>query len=114
VVYDPEFDERVRTTSSGSQGKVSNSYTIVPAFRGKYPIPPISFSYFDPKTEKYNTISSDEIIINVTSGPANTSGPSAVAGSNTKQAVVAKGDQFGFIKLSSTLLPINKSRCHGW
>ena len=47
-VYDPEFEEGVRTTLSGMQGKVSNSYTIVPSFKGKYPIPSISFSYFDP------------------------------------------------------------------
>ncbi|WP_436798786.1 BatD family protein [Maribacter confluentis] len=44
-VYEPEFTEGVRTTLSGMQGKISNQYTIVPAFRGKYPIAPMSFSY---------------------------------------------------------------------
>src|SRR5690606_33443095 len=64
-VYDPEFNESVRTTLSGMEGNVSDSYTIVPTFKGKYPIPSISFSFFNPKTEKYQTLSSGEIMINV-------------------------------------------------
>ncbi len=107
-VYDPEFKEEVRTTLSGSQGKVSNSYTIVPAFRGKYPIPPISFSYFNPKTEKYHTINSEELVVNVTSGPAN-NGSTSAGGAISKQTVTATGDQFGFIKLEPNLRAIGTS-----
>src|SRR5690606_35777952 len=40
-VYDPEFKENVRTNLSGMEGNVGNSYTVVPSFRGKYPIPSI-------------------------------------------------------------------------
>ena len=118
-VYDPEFNESVRTTISGSQGTVSNSYTIVPSLRGKYPIPPISFSYFNPKTEKYVTIASDEIIINVTSGPSNNNDTSGTA-SNNKQTVSATGNQFGFIKLTTNFTPIgattffNTNRFYLW
>lgn len=105
-VYEPEFDENVRTTLSGMQGKVANNYTIVPAFKGKYPIPRISFSYFDPKTGNYNTIDSKEILINVLDGPSdgaiNPNGP--VAGN--KRSVEALGDQFSFIKLNSNLTAI--------
>ena len=107
-VYDPEFKEEVRTTLSGSQGKVSNSYTIVPAFRGKYPIPPISFSYFNPKTEKYHTINSEELVVNVTSGPSN-NGSNSAGGAINKQTVTATGDQFGFIKLEPNLRAIGTS-----
>jgi len=104
-VYEPEFKEEVRTTLSGSQGKVSNSYTIVPAFRGKYPIPPISFSFFNPKTKSYQTIDSKELLVNVTSGPTNNEVSSAVNAGN-KQAVTTTGDQFGFIKLQSNFSAI--------
>ncbi|NHF58870.1 protein BatD [Flavobacteriaceae bacterium TP-CH-4] len=109
-VYEPEFEENVRTTLSGSQGKVSNNYTIVPSFKGKYPIPPVSFSYFDPKTEKYRTLSSDEIIINVLSGP--TSGASDVV-SRSKQEVVTTGNQFNFIKLQPNLTAIGSNYFFG-
>ncbi len=105
-VYEPEFEESVRTTLSGSQGKVSNNYTIVPSFKGKYPIPPISFSFFNPKTQKYTTIDSKEIVINVISGPTNGSTTLPGAVSNNKQAVVATGNQFSFIKLKPNLTVI--------
>ncbi|MFX0556225.1 BatD family protein [Maribacter sp. CXY002] len=107
-VYEPEFTEGVRTTLSGMQGKVSNSYTIVPAFRGKYPIPSISFSYFNPTTEQYTTLKSDEIVVNVLEGP--TSGNNTAILNNTnKQQVVANGNQFNFIKLTPNLSPIEHS-----
>jgi len=111
-VYDPEFDEKVRTNLSGSSGKVSNSYTIVPEFRGKYPIPPIVFSYFNPKTEKYVSLSSDEIIINVLEGPTNNVVGNLPTASN-RHTVVATGDQFSFIKLTPNLRAIGNNHFLG-
>tara|TARA_R100001369_G_scaffold30236_3_gene53919 strand:+ start:12297 stop:14075 length:1779 start_codon:yes stop_codon:yes gene_type:complete len=112
-VYDPEFNESVRTTLSGMEGNVSNSYTVVPTFKGKYPIPSITFSFFNPKTEKYQTLSSGEIMINVlegpTSGAANNTGPI----SNNKQRVVATGDQFVFNKIKPNLTAINNNYFFG-
>ena len=109
-VYEPEFTEGVRTTLSGMQGKVSNQYTIVPAFRGKYPIAPLSFSFFNPATQIYTTLTSDEIVINVLEGPLSATGNSTANATSTKQSVVAIGNQFNFIKLSPNLT--NKSVSH--
>ncbi|AZQ59945.1 protein BatD [Maribacter sp. MJ134] len=112
-VYEPEFTEGVRTTLGGMQGKVSNNFTIVPSFRGKYPIPPIKFSYFNPKTEKYTTLSSDEIIVNVLEGPSNgVSNTTGTAGSN-KQNVIAANNQFNFIKLAPNLKPVGSNYFFG-
>ncbi len=104
-VYEPEFTENVRTTLAGMQGSISNQYTIVPSFKGKYPIAPIKFSYFNPKTEKYTTLTSDEITINVLQGPLSANANSAENSTNQKQAVVANGNQFNFIKLTPNLSP---------
>jgi hypothetical protein len=112
-VYEPEFEESVRTTLTGAQGKVSNNYTIVPSFKGKYPIPPIAFSYFNPQTEKYSTITSDEIIINVLSGPANSDVANTIPGAANRQSVVATGNQFGFIKLKPNLSAIGEAYFFG-
>ena len=110
-VYEPEFTEAVRTTLSGMQGKVSNQYTIVPAFRGKYPIAPLSFSYFNPTTEKYTTLTSDEILINVLEGPLSASNNSNTNNTdNAKKSVVSSGTKFNFIKLTPNLS--NKSVSH--
>ncbi len=68
-VYEPEHKENVRTNLNGMQGTISDTYTIVPQYKGKYPLPSVSFSYFDLKTESYKRISSSEIIIDVLEGP---------------------------------------------
>lgn len=112
-VYEPEFDEEVRTTLSGMQGKVANSYTIVPSFRGKYPIQPISFSYFDPKAEKYKTLSSDEIFINVLEGPTSANSGNISSPVGNKQMVVATGKKFNFIKLKPNLTTIGTNYFFG-
>ena len=111
-VYEPEFDESVRTTISGMQGKVANNYTVVPSFRGKYPIPSISFSYFNPKTGKYNTLSSDEITINVMEGPEDRN-TSIAANKSNQKLVVPTGKQFHFIKVKPNLTSIGTNYFFG-
>ena len=71
-VYEPEHSEKVSTRTSGMQGSISDTYTIVPNFQGSYPIPKVSFSYFDLKTKRYKTLSSERLIIEVSEGPKNT------------------------------------------
>lgn len=107
--YEPQHNERVRTNLTGMGGNISDTYTLVPQYKGKYPIPPISFSYFDLKTETYKTISSEEIIINVNNGPdgSNIVSTSKTEGTN-KKAVTQVGNQFRFLKLNANLQLIQK------
>lgn len=111
-VYEPEFNEGVRTTLSGMQGKVSNNYTIVPSFRGRYPIPSISFSYFDPKEKAYKTLSSEEITINVMEGPTDNAQLSSGPAGKQKIAVQT-GRQFHFIKTQTSLFSKSSQRFFG-
>ena len=94
-VYEPEHSENVRTTVGGMQGSISNVYTIVPQFKGSYPINPISFSFFDPKTEKYKTITSKGFTIEVENGPVSATAPVASGGDTNKQVVLSK-DNFKY------------------
>jgi len=107
-VYEPEHTEKVSTNLNGMQGKISDSYTIVPSFQGKYPIPSISFSYFDLKTESYKTVSSNELIINVTEGPTNSisNNGNASASSNNKQQVIFSNEQFSSFKIKPNLVSV--------
>jgi hypothetical protein len=67
--YDPEHKEQVTTTLGGMRGNIQDTYTLVPQYQGKYPIPPVKFSYFDPNDKSYKTISTKEVIIDVIEGP---------------------------------------------
>lgn len=104
-VYEPEHSESVSTTIAGMQGSITDSYTIVPQFKGTYPVNPITFSFFDPKTEKYRTITSKEFTIEVENGPISSATGSSSSSDSQKKAVLSK-DNFKYIKLDSNLEPI--------
>ncbi|AXP80785.1 hypothetical protein CJ739_1699 [Mariniflexile rhizosphaerae] len=109
-VYEPEHKEEVNTSLSGMQGSISDSYTIVPQYKGKYPIPSISFSYFDLKTESYKRLTSDEIVLDVLSGPLNNANSNnAAVANNGKQPVLLNKDQFAFIKTSTNFVSVNNT-----
>lgn len=107
--YTPEHAENVQTDLNGMQGSISDSYTVVPRTKGKYTIPAMEFSYFDPNSGTYQTINSEGIAIEVAPNP-NAPNPAAFA---NKQAVVASGNQFQYIKLDANLKPIGKSSFFG-
>ncbi|WP_458628430.1 BatD family protein [Winogradskyella sp. PC D3.3] len=105
-VYEPEHKENIRTSLAGMQGNISDTYTIVPQYKGKYPLPNISFSYFDLKTESYKRITSEDIVIDVLEGPTSSSNTTENATVNTKQTVSPNTNTFAFIKTTSNWLPI--------
>jgi hypothetical protein len=97
-VYTPEHKEEVVTTLDGLRGSVSDTYTVVPQFKGKYKIPEVGFTYFNPNQEKYITINIEPIIVDVLEGKDL---PSATSDSSTvlKQQVIANDNNFRFISL---------------
>ena len=107
-VFDPQHKEEVNTPLTGMTGKISDTYTIIPQFKGKYTIKPQTFAYFDLSSNSYKTITSEPIEITVLEG-------NAVAGStpNDNKKPVVKNDTFQYIKLTSYLTPINKAPFFG-
>jgi hypothetical protein len=107
-VFDPQHKEEVNTPLTGMTGKISDTYTIIPQFKGKYTIKPQTFAYFDLSSNSYKTITSEPIEITVLEG-------NAVAGSNQNdnKKPVVKNDTFQYIKLTSYLTPINKAPFFG-
>lgn len=101
-VYEPERNNQVTVQKDGMSGRISESYTVVPQFKGKYPINPISFSYFNPKTERYETITSEPIVIEVENGPIAAAPKTNPDSTN----VVLDDDQFKYIKLDTNLASI--------
>jgi hypothetical protein len=102
-MYEAVHSEQVNTPLSGMAGKIADSYTIVPQYKGSYPIKPIKFTYFDLDTKSYKTLSSPEIIINVIDGPSPTD--AMVASSNKNKG--DKVEQFKSINVKSKLLSMD-------
>ena len=103
--YDPEYKENVKVSVSGMNGSILNSYTIVPQFQGKYPIPQIKFTYFNPSTKKYVTIFTKEKIIDVFDGPKLSNSDT---GTNIQRIIPKNSLQFNFIDLNSEFFEIDK------
>lgn len=103
-MYDPVHDEQVTNSLNGMSGRITDKYTIVPQYRGKYAIKPMQFSYFDLSTGTYKTITSKEIMIDVLDGPT----PAEANTGTTAKNVVAKADEFKNIKSKTALIPIEK------
>ncbi|MGV6846025.1 MAG: BatD family protein [Lutibacter sp.] len=106
-VYQPEHKENVNTSLIGLRGSISDTYTVVPQAKGKYKIPSVSFSYFDPSKKQYKSLNSEDIIVSVDGGKE----IPAVANNElnaAKKAVVEKNNNFNFIGLRTTFKPVEK------
>ncbi len=106
-MYDPVHDEKVNTSLSGMSGKISDKYTIIPQFKGKYPIKSMQFSYFDLGSGTYKTINSPEIMINVLDGPT-ADNQVATTNPGTTKNVISSNEQFKFIKLKTNLVSMKE------
>ena len=96
-MYDPEHNEIVSTPLSGMSGSISDRYTIIPQSKGTFPIKGLEFSYFDLTTGNYRTITSPDIVLNVSEGEGIASSNGNVSGKNAKNQV-SPTKTFAFIK----------------
>lgn len=105
-MYQPERKERVRLNANGISGSVTDTYTVVPQYKGKYKIPSVSFSYFNPKEEEYKTIATEDFFVDVQEGKE------LVVLDTTsviKQDVAVTGKNFRYIATKTSFVSIRKS-----
>ncbi|WP_426062363.1 BatD family protein [Flavobacterium sp. DSP2-3-1] len=108
-MYDAVHSEDISTPLSGMAGKSSDSYAIIPQYRGNYPVKPMQFSYFDLSSGTYKTLRSPQIMINVLDGP--TPADSTAAGGNKNK--IAAAEEFKDIKSQTNLVTIDKEDFFG-
>ncbi len=101
-VYDPELKERIQVNGNGMSGSKTYEYLLIPRYGGTYKIPPITFSYFNPRRERYETITSEELQITVTGGAAQPAGEGGL--------VAAETENVGFIGSDILFIKTNPGR----
>lgn len=102
-VYAPKEKEHLTNSASGINGDITHTYTIVPQYKGKFPVPALNFSFFNPDTQQYETLSSENMTIEVLSGEEYKS-----AHQEEAQGATLQQAQFQPLKEASELLPIHK------
>ena len=107
-IYDPEHSEDIKTSLNGTKGRILDNYTIVTNESGQYPIPPISFSFFNPKTKRYETINSEKIIINASENPYVSKNNVDNISQDNISKIESKDSKFSSIYTSTKLEPIEK------
>ena len=107
-VYEPVRDNKVAINIKGMNGFINDTYTVIPQFKGSYPIRPITFSYFDVKSKSYKTLSSEEIIIQVENGPVPNQTTTIKENTSKENTKALTNDQFKYIKTATNLIPINR------
>jgi hypothetical protein len=75
-------------------------YVIVPRAPGDQTIPALSFSYFDPQTEAYQTVTTAPLTLKITRGH-DTGDSIADLSGVSKQTLMRQGTDINFIKLSA-------------
>ncbi len=109
-VYDPESKPSIRTSISGMRGSLTDTYTVVPQFKGQFPIPDMKFAYFDPKTDSYKQLVANNIAVNVLQGPVQDEQPVTATAKNLAQKpkTTQNSKSFGYLKTQTKLQPISE------
>ena len=107
-VYEPVRANKIIVNLKGMNGFISDTYTVIPEFKGSYPIRPITFSFFDVALNEYKTILSDEIVVQVVNGPVPNQLNEKDKSLSNENVISLTNDQFKYIKTSTKLIPINR------
>ena len=67
-VYDPKVNTSTNVGAQGLNGTKKAEYLAIPRRAGSFTIPAVEFSYFNPSTETYETVSSEPYEIKVEKG----------------------------------------------
>jgi len=93
--YDPKINDKIKTTTAGVSGSKEFDYLVIPRHAGQFKLDPIVFSYFNPSTKKYETISSGPIEINVLKSDGSAS--ENVVYSSSKEDIQVLGEDIRYI-----------------
>lgn len=97
-IYDPKVDLNIKTTANGVSGSKNIEYLAIPRYPGDFTIPGAEFSYFDPKTGTYKTLSTETFKLHVEKGAEGSGGQQFFPSSSNKEDVKFLGKDILYIK----------------
>lgn len=101
-VYDPKVDNQFELTTAGLSGTKTIEYLAIPRHAGNFTIPPVSFTYFDLKTNSYKKLTTEPYQLTVEKGEGNAD--QVIADFTNKESVKMLAKDIRFIKLGDTSL----------
>ena len=110
VVFPPDFDvtepritDNINTKGQSVTGSRTFEYVIIPRNEGTFTIPKAMFSFFDPQSGTYKTLSTNEFTLKIEKG----SGQLSVSTTSSQKDIRVLGNDIRFIRTSySNLKPM--------
>ncbi len=99
-LYDPKPTIDTKTTTAGVSGSKTIEYMAIPRFAGDFEIPAVNFSYFDPKSGTYKTLSTESYKLHVEKGEGGEGGAGPVVSNfSSKENVQYLGQDIRYLKV---------------
>lgn len=117
-IYDPKEDSNFRLTNAGLSGSKVIEYLAIPRNAGTYKIPPVTFSYFDIKSNAYKTLTTEPYELHVEKGAGNAA--QTIANFTSKEDLKVLNEDIRYIKQNDVTLTkrgdffFGSWRCWAW
>ena len=99
--YNVKMTESLQSSASGISGYRQFEYPFIARAEGEYTIPAVEFTYFNPRTAKYVTLSTREMSLNVAADSMARTSISGIVSGLSKEEVRMLDKDIRFIKLGS-------------
>jgi hypothetical protein len=96
-VTEPRVTDNINTKGSSVTGSRIFEYVIIPRNDGTFTIPKAAFAFFDPQTNTYKTLYTQEFTLQIEKG----SGQTAVSTSSLQKDIKVLGNDIRFIRTSN-------------
>lgn len=95
-LYDVKTSNNYTYGGNGISGSKSFEFPFIPRSEGRFVVPPVKYAYYDVKSNKYVTLTSDSLVVKVAKGDNVSSAGTLVQGVS-KQAVANLGEDIRYI-----------------
>ncbi len=104
--YEPKVSTRINNKGPVISGIKTAEYILVPRHEGEYRIKPVRFTFFNPKTKSYQTLTSQPLYLRILKGKESTVALNQTGAGLSRQEVALLGQDIRFIKEFSDFEPI--------
>lgn len=99
--FEPEISQNINNSLGGASGSKTFDYLLIPRYAGTFTIPSLDFSYFNPATGRYKTLSTKPFKIKVAKGEKSGAG-TVVRSRGNKEEVQILDRDIRYIKQGET------------
>lgn len=111
--FDMKTNERLVNTAKGTTGEKSYEFPFIARAEGSYTIPGVRFSYFDPSTGRYNTLTTPEFPIEILRDEGGGASGLGMVSGVTKEDLKMLGSDIRFIRMGDPGL-VRQGRAFLW